>query len=319
MKSKSADFGEEDDERESVLDGLVKTILSQNTIELNSERAFASLKSAFPIWDNVYNRAKSTVNSGCAAAAAVESPFPDYPRPTPEECCSVRDDLLSLHDDDERESVLDGLVKTILSQNTTELNSERAFASLKSAFPIWNNVLAADPKCVEDAIRCGGLAPTKSSCIKNLLSRLLERKGKLCMEYLRESSIDEVKAALSLFKGIGPKTVSCVLMFHLQHDDFPVDTHVFQIAKTMGWIPSSANIKNTYLHLNKQIPDELKFDLNCLLYMTHGKICKQCSNKKLGKKNKETEDLGCPLLAYSKQIIIENKIPKEYQMSKVGT
>ncbi|KAL8057143.1 hypothetical protein ABFX02_04G165400 [Erythranthe guttata] len=171
-----------------------------------------------------------------------------------------------------------------------------AFASLKSAFPIWNDILAADPKCVEDAIRCGGLAPTKSSCIKNLLSSLLERKGKLCMEYLRESSIDEV---------------SCVLMFHLQHDDFPVDTHVFQIAKTMGWIPSSANIKNTYLHLNKRIPDELKFDLNCLLYMTHGKICKRCSNKKLG--------LGCPLLAYSKQIIIENKIPKEYQMSKVGT
>ncbi|KAL8057140.1 hypothetical protein ABFX02_04G165200 [Erythranthe guttata] len=285
---------------------------------------------------------KSTVNSGCAAAA-VESPFPDYPRPTAEECCSVRDDLLSLHgfpeefvkyrnqrsktksksadfgeDDDERESVLDGLVKTILSQNTTELNSERAFASLKSAFPIWDNVLAAESKCIEDAIRCGGLAPTKSSCIKNLLSSLLERKGKLCMEYLRESSIEEVKAELSLFKGIGPKTVSCVLMFHLQHDDFPVDTHVFQIAKTMGWIPSYANIKNTYLHLNNRIPDGLKFDLNCLLY-THGKICKRCSNKKLGKKNKEVEDLGCPLLAYSKQIVVENKIPKEYQMSKVGT
>ncbi|KAL7115186.1 hypothetical protein ACP275_04G169800 [Erythranthe tilingii] len=269
---------------------------------------------------------KSTVNSGCAAAAAasVESPFPDYPRPTPEECCSVRDDLLSLHgfpeefvkyrnqrsktksksadfgeDDDERESVLDGLVKTILSQNTTELNSERAFNSLKSAFPIWDHVLAAESKCIEDAIRCGGLAPTKSSCIKNLLSSLVERKGKLCMEYLRESSIDEVKAELSLFKGIGPKTV-------------------FQIAKTMGWIPSSANIKNTYLHLNNRIPDELKFDLNCLLY-THGKICRRCSNKKVGKKNKEVEDLGCPLVAYSKQIIVENKIPKEYQMSKVGT
>ncbi|XP_012846824.1 PREDICTED: putative DNA glycosylase At3g47830 [Erythranthe guttata] len=116
---------------------------------------------------------KSTVNSGCAAAAAaVENPYPDYPRPTAEECCSVRDDLLSLHgfpqefvkyrnqrskkksksadfgeDDDERESVLDGLVKTILSQNTTELNSERAFASLKSAFPIWNDDFYISWKC----------------------------------------------------------------------------------------------------------------------------------------------------------------------------
>lgn len=68
-------------------------------------------------------------------------------------------------------------------------------------------VLGADSKMIENAIRCGGLAPTKASCIKNLLRCLLERKGKLCLEYLRDFSVDEVKAELSLFKGIGPKTV----------------------------------------------------------------------------------------------------------------
>ncbi|XP_011087172.1 putative DNA glycosylase At3g47830 [Sesamum indicum] len=278
---------------------------------------------------------KTTAKSGCATA---ESPLPHHLRPTPEECVSVRDDLLSLHgfpqefikyreqrlkaksqlkistklepcvsvgEFDEKESVLDGLVKTILSQNTTELNSERAFASLKSSIPTWEDVLAADSKCIEDAIRCGGLAPTKSSCIKNLLSCLLEKKGKLCMEYLRELSIEEVKAELSLLKGIGPKTVSCVLMFHLQHDDFPVDTHVFQIAKTMGWVPADADIKKTYLHLNTRIPAELKFDLNCLLY-THGKVCRRCSNRKVGGKTKETEDGDCPLLAYSNRCIVQN-------------
>ncbi|KAL3618017.1 hypothetical protein CASFOL_038338 [Castilleja foliolosa] len=283
---------------------------------------------------------RTTVTSGGAAA---KSPFPDHHRPTPEECLSVRDDLLALHgfphefikyrdlrlktksqlndsgaseplmNDgyiDERETVLDGLVRTILSQNTTELNSERAFASLKSAFPTWQDektllVLAAESKCIEDAIRCGGLAPTKSSCIKNVLSHLLEKKGKLCMEYLRELSITEVKAELSLLKGIGPKTVSCVLMFHLQHDDFPVDTHVFQIAKTMEWVPADADVKSTYLHLNHWIPSELKFDLNCLLY-THGKVCRRCSFRNLGgKKNKEIEDGACPLLAYSRHCTVE--------------
>ncbi|PIN26475.1 DNA-(apurinic or apyrimidinic site) lyase [Handroanthus impetiginosus] len=281
---------------------------------------------------------KTTANSG---SAAVQAPFLEHPRPTPEECLSVRDDLLSLHgfpqefvkyrnqrlktksqlkgsvkfdslindgEIDEKETVLDGLAKTILSQNTTELNSDRAFASLKSAFPTWDDVLAAESKCVEDAIRCGGLAPTKSSCIKNLLSCLLKRNGKLCMEYLRGLSIEEVKAELSLFKGIGPKTVSCVLMFHLQHDDFPVDTHVFQIAKTMGWVPAVADIKKTYLHLNQRIPDELKFDLNCLLY-THGKVCRKCSNSKIGRKNKETDDESCPLLAYSGKCVVEHEIP----------
>ncbi|KVH94423.1 DNA glycosylase [Cynara cardunculus var. scolymus] len=68
-------------------------------------------------------------------------------------------------------------------------------------------VLAADSKCIENAIRCGGLAPTKASCIKNMLSCLFEKRGELCLEYLRDLSIDEIKMELSRFKGIGPKTV----------------------------------------------------------------------------------------------------------------
>ncbi|CAI9112512.1 OLC1v1012972C3 [Oldenlandia corymbosa var. corymbosa] len=188
------------------------------------------------------------------AQEKTSSPFPDHPRPTPEECRAVRDALLELHGfpqefveyrnlranvaasensllpendsgNPSKETVLDGLVSTILSQNTTEVNSRRAFASLKSAFPTWEDVLAAGSRHLEDAIRCGGLAPTKASCIKNILNCLLQKRGKLCLEHLRHLSVDEVKAELAQFKGIGPKTVACVLMFHLQKDDFPVDTH----------------------------------------------------------------------------------------------
>ncbi|KAL6013656.1 hypothetical protein ACLOJK_004154 [Asimina triloba] len=159
--------------------------------------------------------------------------YPNHHRPTPQECRSVRDDLLALHgfplefarfrrkrplpeteiphplNEDEfaqEDSVLDGLVSTLLSQNTTDSNSAKAFASLKAAFPTWEDVLAAETKHVEDSIKCGGLAATKASCIKNILSYLLEKRGKICLEYLRGLSIDEVKAELSTFKGIGPKT-----------------------------------------------------------------------------------------------------------------
>ncbi|KVI06311.1 DNA glycosylase [Cynara cardunculus var. scolymus] len=189
----------------------------------------------------------------------VNDPYPNHLPPTSEECRAVRDDLLAFHgfpsqfakyreqrlnrlsSEDEygsttspptatvvspAESVLDGLVSTILSQNTTDANSQRAFSSLKSAFSTWEDVLAADSKCIENAIRCGGLAPTKASCIKNMLNCLFEKRGKLCLEYLRDLSVDEIKMELSRFKGIGPKTVACVLMFNLQQDDFPVDTHV---------------------------------------------------------------------------------------------
>ncbi|CAA3002648.1 DNA glycosylase At3g47830 [Olea europaea subsp. europaea] len=263
---------------------------------------------------------KSPKSTDYNVNATIQEPYPDYPRPTPEECLAVRDDLLSLHGFprefikyrnqrlqnssinngeicDNKETVLDGLVQTILSQNTTEVNSGKAFVSLKNAFPTWDDVLAAESRCFEDAIRCGGLAPTKSSCIKNILKCLIERKGKLCLEYLRDLSVEEIKAELSNFKGIGPKTVACVLMFHLQHDDLPVDTHIFQIAKTMGWVPAVADIKKSYIHLNQRIPVDLKFDLNCLLY-THGKACRSCSNRKVGRQKKESNDNACPLLAY---------------------
>ncbi|PSR95853.1 DNA glycosylase [Actinidia chinensis var. chinensis] len=263
--------------------------------------------------------------------ATAAEPYPHHRRPTPDECRALRDDLLALHGfpkefaiyrsqrlnglahtpaksepsdgedyggpSDRRESVLDGLVGTILSQNTTDSNSRRAFASLKSAFPTWEHVLAVESKSVENAIRCGGLAPTKAACIKNMLSSLLEKKGKLCLEYLRDLSVDEIKAELSQFKGIGPKTVACVLMFQLQRDDFPVDTHVFQIAKAIGWVPEVADTKKTYLHLNQRIPNELKFDLNCLLF-THGKLCQKCTKRGGNQQKRESYDNSCPLLSY---------------------
>ncbi|XVF09223.1 hypothetical protein REPUB_Repub07fG0073800 [Reevesia pubescens] len=257
-----------------------------------------------------------------------EEPYPSHHRPTPEECRVVRDDLLALHgfppeflkyrhqrltkteakseplnknDDGEdwEETVLDGLVKTVLSQNTTELNSQKAFVSLKSTFPTWEHVLAADLKSLENAIRCGGLAPRKASCIKNVLSCLHERKGKLCFEYLRDLSIDEIKAELSNFKGVGPKTVACVLMFNLQQDDFPVDTHVFEIARAIGWVPTTADRNKTYVHLNRRIPNELKFDLNCLLY-THGKLCRKCTIRGSSQKKLAPNDDSCPLRDYCK-------------------
>ncbi|XP_038894941.1 putative DNA glycosylase At3g47830 [Benincasa hispida] len=267
---------------------------------------------------------------------STSDPYPAHSSPTSDECLSVRDDLLNLHgfpreflkyrkererlseccsivdggrgehrDNvesepvDEKESVLDGLVRTVLSQNTTEANSERAFSSLKSAFATWEDVLSAESKSIEDAIRCGGLAPTKASCIKNILSSLSKRRGKLCLEYLHGLSVDEIKTELTTFKGIGPKTVACVLMFNLQKDDFPVDTHVFEIAKFIGWVPDDADRNKTYLHLNQRIPNHLKFDLNCLLY-THGKLCSKCTKRTGARQRKGSEEQSCPLFKYSK-------------------
>ncbi|XP_052159099.1 putative DNA glycosylase At3g47830 [Oryza glaberrima] len=254
-------------------------------------------------------------------------PYHDHPSPSPAQCLAVRDALLAFHgfpdefapfrrrrrrlgldtspdpeedtdgDPSPPPTVLDGLVTTLLSQNTTDAISRRAFAALKAAFPTWDQVVDEEEgKRLEDAIRCGGLAATKAARIRAMLRGVRERRGKICLEYLRDLSVDEVKTELSRFKGIGPKTVACVLMFYLQKDDFPVDTHVLRITNAIGWVPATASRERAYLHLNSKIPDDLKFDLNCL-FVTHGKLCQSCS-KKLGGQKTTGSNSMCPLASY---------------------
>ena len=122
--------------------------------------------------------------------------------------------------------VLDSLVGTILSQNTTDVNSARAFARLAATFApsrdgrgrlnFWETIRAAPSAEVEAAIKCGGLAEIKTSRIKVILNTLVEERGAPCMEYLRDMSDDDVKSELSRFKGVGPKTIACVLVFCLR-------------------------------------------------------------------------------------------------------
>ncbi|PUZ61536.1 hypothetical protein GQ55_4G283700 [Panicum hallii var. hallii] len=278
-----------------------------------------------------------------AARGTSPEPYPSHASPSPAQCLAVRDALLGFHGFPEEfapfrrlrlggrspedcssdsppppsPTVLDGIVTTLLSQNTTEAISRRAFASLKAAFPSWDQVVDEEGTRLEDAIRCGGLAATKAARIRAMLRGVRERRGKICLEYLRELSVDEVKRELSQFKGIGPKTgwcvpwvkqktllwicckgglVACVLMFYLQKDDFPVDTHVHRITKAMGWVPVTASREKAYIHLNNKIPDDLKFDLNCLI-VTHGKLCQTCAKKMGGEKSK-VPNAACPLASY---------------------
>ena len=125
-----------------------------------------------------------------------------------------------------RQLVLDALVGTILSQNTTDTNSHRAFSNLKAAFPTWDDVRLSAPGPIEDAIRSGGLAQTKTARIQTILHALHAERGECSLEYLKEESDEVCKEVLRQFKGVGAKTISCVLMFCLRRADFPVDTHV---------------------------------------------------------------------------------------------
>src|SRR5262245_4176176 len=128
---------------------------------------------------------------------------------------------------DRTDDPLDELIMTILSQSTSDVNSDRAFENLKKRFPDWESVRRARPSTIAEAIRSGGLANTKSVTIKNVLTEIKNRLGHLDLSFLRTIEIDEARQFLTTLKGIGPKTAACVLLFSCKRRVFPMDTHIF--------------------------------------------------------------------------------------------
>ncbi len=132
------------------------------------------------------------------------------------------------------------LVLTILSQNTSDSNSGRAFVRLLERFPTWDAVIAAPLPVLSDAIQPGGLAPTKAPRIQSALRDVRARAGGFDLSFLGDLPLEEAREWLRSIHGVGPKTVACVLLFALGRPAMPVDTHVFRVAARLALIPARA-------------------------------------------------------------------------------
>src|ERR1041384_2792331 len=119
---------------------------------------------------------------------------------------------------------IDELVSTILSQNTNDINRDRAFNSLRAKYGTWEEVRDATTIDVVDAIRPAGLANQKGPRIQQVLRSITEERGDLDLSFLGDLPVEEAKAWLTKFNGVGPKTAAIVLCFSLNKPAFPVVT-----------------------------------------------------------------------------------------------
>jgi endonuclease III len=169
--------------------------------------------------------------------------------------------------------VIDEVVATVLSQHTSDINSERAFARLKEVFPGWDQVADAPAEQVADAIRCGGIADQKARRIQQILTAIEQREGRISLDRLHNLDDAAAVAYLESLPGVGPKTAACVLTFALGRAAFPVDTHVHRIAARLGWIPANTTADRAHRLLGPLVPPGLRYDLHVAM-ITHGRtVC----------------------------------------------
>lgn len=168
---------------------------------------------------------------------------------------------------------LDELVLTVLSQNTNDTNRDRAYADLRARFPTWDDVADAPLPAIARAIRRGGLAPTKSVRIRELLRALRGRGMPLderAFAGMRSKALWDLLVGL---RGVGPKTAACVLLFSLGRPFFPVDTHVHRVAIRLGLVPPAADPVRAQAILQAEVAPADTYELHMQLIRHGREVC----------------------------------------------
>ena len=149
---------------------------------------------------------------------------------------------------------VDGLILTVLSQNTNDKNRDAAFRNLKSLYPEWHDVIEAGAGKLENSIRIAGLAHTKSERIISILNKIHDDFGEYSIKKLASHERESIKEYLRALPGVGAKTVACVMMFDLKIPAFPVDTHVSRIMRRIGAASEKNSPEEISLFLEKVVP-----------------------------------------------------------------
>ena len=165
---------------------------------------------------------------------------------------------------------LDELIATILAQNTSNANSDAAFARLKRRFPTWEAVRTAQTRSIAAAIRVAGLSRLKAPRIKNILEHLHRERGELSLGFLCDLPDEDALAYLRSLKGVGPKTAACVLLFACDKPILPVNTQVHRVARRLALIGPRTSAEKAHVLLAERVPRNLVLDFHILL-IRHGR------------------------------------------------
>lgn len=174
-----------------------------------------------------------------------------------------------------RTDPLDELVLTVLSQNTSDVNSGRAFEAMRERWPTWHELAGASPEDLAAAIRPGGLANVKAPRILAILGEIRRRQGgALDLDWMRTTQPAAVREYLLSLPGVGPKTAACVLAFSLGRPALPVDTHVFRVARRLGFFGDSVDAAAAHEVMERLVPARLRVPMHVGMIRLGRALCR---------------------------------------------
>jgi endonuclease-3 len=170
---------------------------------------------------------------------------------------------------------IEELILTVLSQNTSDVNRDRAFSAMRARYTTWEALAEADPPELAAVIKPGGLSNIKALRILAILREIQERQGgSLGLSWMNDASSEAVEEYLTSLPGVGPKTAACVLAFSLGRPALPVDTHVFRVARRLGFLDERTDAARAHGVLEGLVPEELRVRMHVGL-ISHGRtICR---------------------------------------------
>ncbi len=172
-----------------------------------------------------------------------------------------------------RAEPMDELIYTVLSQHTSDLNTDRTFADLRETFPTWQDVVDAPTEAIQETIKHGGLSKIKAPRVQAILQEIHRQRGEFSIDFLAEMPFDEARKWLLSLPGVGEKTAACVLLFSLGRPALPVDTHVHRVSGRLGLIPKKMNADKAHYMLESHLDESQVYQFHVDLIEHGRKVC----------------------------------------------
>ena len=173
-----------------------------------------------------------------------------------------------------RHDPFETLVVTIISQNTADINTARAFQNLSGRFQITPQALANAPlQELEASLRLGGLYKAKAQTIQTA-SKIILEKFQGSLKCVLSSPLEQAREILMEMPGVGPKTADVVLLFSANQPTIPVDTHVNRVSKRLGLSPKDGGYEEVRFALQQWFEPKDYLAVHLLLIALGRKFCK---------------------------------------------